>query len=369
VTVKSDKEYFSYLHGLRGLAALSVFLAHSFHGYAQLYPDLHTVQILCAFASQAGTYAVEIFFVISGFVITQSALRYDGWTFLKMRLLRIYPVFIFFTVLFFAANKVLNVEPALNDWGILLVNAFFLNYLFGVPTLTPNAWSVVHEMWYYLLGFFVINYAASFRKDGLPAVIFFISNAVALIYLLVFPLTLYFIAGVGLYMAYSRLKNWRHINLPPAFAAAIAVIMVAVAGATNLQLDWDNIFRPAMIVLLFTTIAFVWLVIVESPAFAFLGRRTFQFLGTISYSLYLFHPYPYFALRKLVGQEIYVAMGPVLGGIVFFTAITAITLAGSYLSYLLLEKNIYLRFKRRIAGRRTQQAAHMSEAKPAAPYL
>jgi peptidoglycan/LPS O-acetylase OafA/YrhL len=343
MTTASRKDYFVYLHGLRGLAALAVFLAHSCHGFAQLYPQVQAVQMIAEFIKQAGTYAVEIFFVISGFVITQSVLRYDGWTFLKMRLLRIYPVFIFFTLLFFSANKILQLQPELDNWRLLLINGLFLNYLFGAPTLTPNAWSVVHEMWYYLLGFFVIKYSLDFRQGKLSRFMLLSSAVLALVYLAVFPLTLYFIAGVGLYIVYSR--GWWRFNLSPVTVAVIVLTMVVIAGLTDLRLAWHNIFQPTMVMLFITTIAFIWFVVVESPALKFLGGRSFQFLGTISYSFYLFHPYPYFVLKKFVFPQTIGALDPLTGGIVFFTIITAVTLVGSFVSYVLLEKNIYLRFK------------------------
>lgn len=73
----------SYLDGVRGVAALSVVLAHA----QEFYPSFNnwrghargpwgdTLFHLVTFPFQAGTFAVDIFFVLSGFVIAQSASR------------------------------------------------------------------------------------------------------------------------------------------------------------------------------------------------------------------------------------------------------------------------------------------------------
>jgi peptidoglycan/LPS O-acetylase OafA/YrhL len=99
-----------FAHLLRGIAAISVVLAHYCGIFFQAHvgitallqvpplPSLPEVtgpaKLLGEFAIVAGEFGVGIFFIISGFVIPFSLTSESRWRFLKRRIFRIYPVYI-----------------------------------------------------------------------------------------------------------------------------------------------------------------------------------------------------------------------------------------------------------------------------------
>lgn len=146
---------FPLLDVARGFAAVSVLLYHLIaHWQWDAFPQSGPLQWF-----RSGWMAVDLFFVISGFVIGLSAFaRIDGEGaafrrgFLRSRLARIVPLH-YVTLLAF----VLLVEPSLraqpNFWPDLLAHLAFIHNLF-LPTFGsingPN-WSLGTEMQFYLL--------------------------------------------------------------------------------------------------------------------------------------------------------------------------------------------------------------------------
>src|ERR1044072_5783967 len=112
--------YFRSIQVLRFAAALYVTLFHITHWWnynENSFPKLF----------QFGYGAVDLFFVISGFVIVQSAFALQpGWAslleFLKNRLGRIYPAYWLFLLLFIVTGMV---DISGRTWGGFL-RAFFL---------------------------------------------------------------------------------------------------------------------------------------------------------------------------------------------------------------------------------------------------
>ncbi len=139
------------LDALRATAILGVTLAH---GFAVLYPHVPNLGLL----GHGGFYGVELFFVLSGFLIGQILIRrgerlgHDGSLpeFYIRRWFRTLPLFWLLVV----GNVVLDlvVQGTHYDSGLVLSHAFFLRNLTG-PHLAfmPESWSLAVEEWFYLL--------------------------------------------------------------------------------------------------------------------------------------------------------------------------------------------------------------------------
>ncbi|HEY6803194.1 MAG TPA: acyltransferase [Pyrinomonadaceae bacterium] len=141
------------LDTLRGLSALAVCWYH-FSGNRLVGPGL---------IRDSGTYGwlgVDVFFVISGFVIP-FALHREGYTFanyrtfLLKRIARLYPPYLAsvaigfgLLVLYSVYKGQPHVEFSARD---LLLHLAFLNGFFGRPWLNSIYWSLAIEMQYYLL--------------------------------------------------------------------------------------------------------------------------------------------------------------------------------------------------------------------------
>ncbi|MDE2361975.1 MAG: acyltransferase [Hyphomicrobiales bacterium] len=104
---KKASDRIEFANSLRGIAAVSVVVAHLFEGFwvgqpvVGLLTGMPTLTIDPPWFARAFTrvpisfasFGVALFFVISGFVIAFSLVRYDARAFLAGRLLRIYPTY------------------------------------------------------------------------------------------------------------------------------------------------------------------------------------------------------------------------------------------------------------------------------------
>src|SRR5580704_6359250 len=108
-TNKAVFQFNPCIHGLRGIAALIVFL---FHVYDQprllgLIPETLPLALKIAIVSLSS--GVDLFFMISGYLITASLIRHANVrTFLTDRVIRIYPVFLFLHLCLFAVAPLIK---------------------------------------------------------------------------------------------------------------------------------------------------------------------------------------------------------------------------------------------------------------------
>ena len=134
------------LDGLRGLACLMIFNVHFFAQYSEqnyfTWPQGFLYEVLRALHS--GSHGVDVFFVVSGFLIYGSLTRKRPGLahFLLERYKRLLPVVL-----------VINI-PALYwmnaTWKEVVDNVLFLDF-FGSRLVTFVSWALVYEMYFYLL--------------------------------------------------------------------------------------------------------------------------------------------------------------------------------------------------------------------------
>jgi len=144
-------EKFGNIQALRALAAISVVVVHA-AGTSIRYTTAtsHLVE-----PAKYLSFGVDLFFVISGFVIylttTQSNLL--AAEFIKRRLQRIVPLYWLLTIAFFACLQVipgLN-AAALTDWPKFVASLGFASFAhWGMPVIYPG-WTLEYEMVFYAL--------------------------------------------------------------------------------------------------------------------------------------------------------------------------------------------------------------------------
>jgi peptidoglycan/LPS O-acetylase OafA/YrhL len=152
VAQKSPSDHVFGLDLLRAAAILSVICAH---GFVVLYP--HFGSVLGVFG-HGGFYGVELFFVLSGFLIGQILIRQgpalgraaNVAVFYVRRWFRTLPLFF----LFLAINVWLEFQFRQHRVGLseTLSHGFFLRNLTGFHmSFFPESWSLAIEEWFYLL--------------------------------------------------------------------------------------------------------------------------------------------------------------------------------------------------------------------------
>ncbi len=328
------QEFSSAAHGLRGAAALMVFFGHITGGLMlHIYPaDPGFVNFVSPFVN-LGTFGVEIFFVISGYVISGSVIRYSLADFFKRRFIRLYPVFLFFTLLYFAGNMILNIEPSKNNLTTLFKSLFFIDLFFPNKGLSPNAWTISYEIWFYV---FAATLFAAWRAGSRTALAAIAAGFA--VFVCVFPIALYFCAGCLIYYLRSQGK----LNLGgwtvPAELAALAVI-VPLAALRSIDYKLSDLLYPSVIALMIGTPLFFAAVTSQGSLVArLLSTAPAQFMGTISYSFYLAHPYTYFALRAAEIKLGLFELPKIAALPIFYTSMLALAVFGSWLVHILLER-------------------------------
>ncbi|HEV2842400.1 MAG TPA: acyltransferase [Chthoniobacterales bacterium] len=185
IAARSQADRVFGLDLLRAAAIMSVICAH---GFVVLYP--YTGSALGVFG-HGGFYGVELFFVLSGFLIGQILIRQGAAlgqaanvaVFYIRRWFRTLPLFF----LFLGINVWLEIQFREHrlGWSEILSHGFFLRNLTGFHmSFFPESWSLAVEEWFYLLfpAALWLGLKISKRFDGVflsAAFAFFIFSTVA----------------------------------------------------------------------------------------------------------------------------------------------------------------------------------------------
>jgi peptidoglycan/LPS O-acetylase OafA/YrhL len=299
---EKDKNYVG-VQALRGLAALLVVVHHS----CIATRDHHLGYPLIF---EAGTSGVDIFFAISGFVMLLTTVKFFGvagawFQFLLRRLIRVMPLYWFFTVIKIASNLLfpnIVLHAGLRWWVIftsfLLIPAWNpeLHLSHPVP-LVLVGWTLSYEMFFYLL--FTLSLALSKRPLPLLVILLLVNVVIGGFRTknwwapatLLDPLLLEFIFGIAI-----GLITLRGFRLPMGVACVMAVAMFLFivadyswlpAAWPSEDVGWGNLRRVVLAgipgaILLGAVIS------LEEQGKAWLTGWP-ALLGDASYSIYLSH--------------------------------------------------------------------------------
>ncbi|MDB5123514.1 MAG: acyltransferase 3 [Mucilaginibacter sp.] len=335
--MQSLKERYSgskFITGLRAYAALGVFLLHcEGGGLRQFSPFTNSIV-------DFGKYGVIVFFVLSAFTISMSIDNKPGFnfrTYLLQRFLRIAPMYYVALLVGFllGANAYyLNYFHVDNDLKSLLLHVSFLNLFFVKyqNNIIGVEWTVPIEFFFYLI-IPLLFFQMLKRPNIIPILLMLAaivsvssykfythSNYADLQYnwsLFKYPFS--FVFGVVVYLAYRK-KIFFIDN--PKYANWTMLLLILVF--------FDYIFMGYLYKDLFSTI-WIGLLIIACQRRAFITRAIFenvvvQYLGKISYSIYLVH----MLVLTWLGSRYTGYLNPCLA--------LAITIGISSLTYYLIEK-------------------------------
>lgn len=144
------------LEGLRGLAVLLVFFVHYhalFGAYARSNPLLWRVSHALGSIGNAG---VDLFFVLSGYLIYGMLLRpgCSTLTFWRRRIVRVYPAFLAVLLLYLALSAVFPGRSKVGGSALgaalyVLENLLLLPGVFDIKPIVTVTWSLSYEFAFY----------------------------------------------------------------------------------------------------------------------------------------------------------------------------------------------------------------------------
>jgi peptidoglycan/LPS O-acetylase OafA/YrhL len=296
----ADMKKIPQLDAVRGLAVLWVLLHNT-----NIYPSWHL-----GFISANGWMGVDLFFVLSGLLITGillDAKQSEGYfrNFYARRCLRIWPLYYSALLFMFVIVPILRpaeghavFEPRSSPWWAYPL--FLQNFLIPIPTsatgLLGVTWSLAVEEQFYLVWPLVVRFCteSQLRKIAITAIC--VSPALR------FYLSLH---GVNIYSnTFCRLDG-----LMAGAVLATVIRSTSFVPSRFVSLAWITLLVSALLALMIETLHARWIVFsfvaLASVSFVYLALFSMQgwlrialtnrflvYTGTTSYGIYLLQKIP-----------------------------------------------------------------------------
>jgi peptidoglycan/LPS O-acetylase OafA/YrhL len=264
------------------LAALAVMAFH----YTSKYDELFHFQGDLPFAFKWGYLGVNLFFVISGFVIFMTLERTRApLDFVVSRASRLFPAYWTAIVITFLVTHLLGLPGKQVSWTVALLNFSMIHELFSIPSVDNVYWTLVVELLFYGMAF------ALFVARSMHRVLFWI---VGLLCLRMVYWAFAEFAGIDLPWRISKLLV---LEFMPWFALGIVAFRVTQDGIAhrfgNLVTAMLAIavlgIAETMLVAAVGAACFIAIRAAASGRMPLLRNPALVWLGGISYPLYLLH--------------------------------------------------------------------------------
>ena len=284
------------IHGARGLLSAMIFVHHCCNSKLPTFDDPAIAWVQNA-GGQALKMGVEMFFGISGLVILASLPRARSFTsFMWDRISRIYPVLwttLFLIIALLATGISHRHFPA---WTDLVLGFFTPPPFLPVTLIHPAAWSLGFEM-----SFYVLAGAAWFagQRGFRPMSVGLVGLGVVLAFF--YPVASLMLSGV---IIARGLPMPRWIMGWSLFATLNFLLFLISWQAMDYRVDgllrlnpvdlpvheWLFLLPATLAMWLIGTVALMGLAAGYGPIGRLLRTPALQWLGSISYSFYLWHP-------------------------------------------------------------------------------
>ncbi|MBY7734763.1 acyltransferase family protein [Francisella philomiragia] len=306
---------------LRGLAAWTVV----FHHYNQLFFGFKYESLLGYLFYSRGQFGIDIFFVLSGFLMYIVAAKTKNTTdFLLKRVSRVFPAYIFFTTLLLIC---LFIFPYINNLTTFNLKFLICSYLM-IPMQNPSGigyyplltvgWTLSLELCFYVIVYFSLVCSKKY--------FFFLVIIISYIFPLFIKIEMFeymhtFIYGFIFAYFYNKFEQLSVILSKKEIRAFIVFMIILLFGGA---FGWDiqiKAFCATLVLILFLEVK-------DELA------SKFKILGDISYSTYLFHSIPMLILMHSINLPNSGLLENILFVILFSTFIFIVSL----LSYKYIEK-------------------------------
>ena len=367
-----EKAHVPLLDGLRGLAILLVLFYHQTILVSAAPMDEWLARI-----SAVGWIGVDLFFVLSGFLIT--GILYDAKgsanyfrNFYARRVLRIFPLYYAVVIFSLVVLPQLGHYKAANFGRIAGDEIWYWVFLSNVSIAAAGqfrhaildiSWSLAIEEQFYLIWPLVVLFfsRSALLKICLGCIAFSLGLRIVLVLTGVSPIAVYVLTpcrldglAVGALLALSvrgtaNAPAWTR-HAPKIFLASGALLLALALWQGGLAWDnrWVQTLGYTLLAIFFGALLAQILVTAPQTRLArVFGSSVLIAFGIYSYALYLFHMPVRGVLRDFVFNRFpfFVFGSLVVWQILFYVVATGLTLALAFLSWQLYEKH-FLALKR-----------------------
>jgi exopolysaccharide production protein ExoZ len=311
--------HFRSLQFLRAIAAVGVVFFHEFLGQFTI-----------------GAAGVDIFFVMSGFLIGKIGLKEKPREFFLKRLIRIAPLYWLITFFMCLGAFIPGMYSHFSFNGDqLLQSLLFIPYYNQVGDIYPlvvPGWTLNYEMFFYVIfslalltrwptRVFLVSMAV------LPAIGYILKPEAAPFKIWTDPLLLEFIAGFLI----SQCPVTKNAKIGSGL-----MLFGLAAFAIQFYFNQDNM--PRIILWGIPAAALVWGALIIETAKQWPKLRALEIIGDSSYSLYLIHGIVISFVHKFWGHELWIQLPAVFVG----------SIGAAYLCWRYIEIPINRHFRRRV---------------------
>tara|TARA_B110000908_G_C10200083_1_gene424881 strand:- start:302 stop:1438 length:1137 start_codon:yes stop_codon:yes gene_type:complete len=370
-----DVKYFKGLNALRFFAAYLVVIHHA--EQIRMKYGLFHLKEYSLFNN--GGLAVTFFFVLSGFLISYLLFKESDITntisvkkFYFRRILRIWPLYfliviigiIFLPYILDFIGYSYSLPYSFNDVILyyILFSPFMVNIFYGHHLIEP-LWSIGVEELYYIVWAPLFKFL---RNYILPIIILIIFVRSLLMYasflgyfdpviqrlIKMLRFEAMAIGGLGAYLIYNYSSILTHFLFSRLSQFLLIIFVLLRIFAFKLlvaqSVVFNFLFTTPVISQLVIMIIFAWLIInisLNPKSIVRLDNKILNFLGNISYGIYMYHMLVIFGIVIFFKQYLLI-MNSFPSSIIFYLLITTLVIIVSYLSKRFFE-DYFLSFKKR----------------------
>ena len=285
------------MEGLRGLAVFLVFFVH-YGSVGAVYIPAHSLTgDIAAALKTMGNAGVDLFFVLSGYLIYGKLISRPQpfLSFMRRRIERIYPTFIAVFLIYIVFSVVRPADDKiphhfLAGAGYLAANFFLLPGLLPITNLITQAWSLSYEIFFYLAIPAVITLTGMRAWGSRTRIAFFLTLTAAFtVYCSVaggHVRLIMFVSGIVLYEVIRR----GLFRAPPsgtvaliAVAGGLALLNAPFSGAAGYSIKISALF------VCFFILCHVCFTLPDALVTRLMRLEPMRWFGNMSYSYYLMH--------------------------------------------------------------------------------
>ncbi|WP_243375589.1 acyltransferase [Geotalea sp. SG265] len=372
------------LDGIRGYAILLVIIIHTFHtfivnrGYSA-DPGIKMLDSIAGF----GIYGVDLFFVLSGFLITGILINqvnsnnYFKAFYIK-RVLRIFPLYYIYLLAIVILVPLLVSYVRFNITSLYVYFIYLQNMFYSSGTLQDyllcHLWSLAVEEHFYLIWPLIVYFIKP-KKVIIISIVFIIIAIMLRSYIILYShirpsladrFTLCRIDSIffGCLLAYG-LRSISFNNYLHKHKYVMLLISGLISLVTSLLLIW-NINENIHHVISYTVYGVFFTAILNVVMFVdttslinkIFDNKLAKFFGKYSYSMYIIHMPITAGLYAIYFED---APGyALLNAGIFFATTTGLTVIGSLISWHILEKH-FIKLKIKLANNQAMQPIKLEE--------